>query len=356
MPGIYLEPIGLLYGAVAREAVTAGGALPLAGSTTIAFGAVRLWEGEPGNVKYAVVRTTTIQAIDELRVKELLDKITAPRPAIAGISLETPRVMGIVNVTPDSFSDSGEHFDAEAAIRRARTLASEGADFVDIGGESTRPGSEPVAVEEELRRILPVLRGLAGLGVPVSIDTRKPAIMREAANAGAAIINDVSALTFDSTSLGTAAELMKPAVLMHAKGAPKTMQDDPIYEDVVIEVYDYLEGRIGAAEAAGLPRAGIIADPGIGFGKTLTHNLALLRSMSVFHGLGTPLLLGTSRKGFIQKITGEKDPSERVAASIATALDAISQGVQIVRVHDVGPTCQAIAAWRAVREGHRTGV
>ena len=350
MPGIYLEPVGLLYGAIAEDALALEAALPLAGSS-IAFSAVRLWEGEPGKVKHAIIRTATIQAIDEPRIKELLGRIVAPRAPIAGVSMDRPRLMGVVNITPDSFSDGGDLLEAGEAIAHAHALAAEGADFIDVGAESTRPGSSPVPVEEELRRLLPVLQGLAGLSVPVSVDTRKPEVMRAAATAGAVILNDVSALTFAADSLSTAVELKRPAVLMHAQGSPKTMQDNPAYRDVAIEVYDYLESRIDAASAAGMPRDSMIADPGIGFGKTLAHNLALLRSISMFHGLGVPILTGTSRKGLIQKVAGVKDPKSRIGGSIATALDAISQGVQIVRVHDVEPTYQALSLWKSLRGG-----
>ncbi len=344
MTGIYLQPIGLLYGPIAREAVVLGAALPLAGGS-VAFEGVRLWEGEPGDVKHAIVRTSTIQAIDDPRIKDLLDRLTAPRSAVAGVAMNSPRIMGIVNVTPDSFSDGGEHFEAAAAIEYAAALASGGADFIDIGGESTRPGSEPVTAEEELRRVLPVLQGLTGIAAPVSIDTRKPEVMREAAKIRADIINDVSALTFAQDSLTTAAELRKPTILMHAQGDPKTMQDNPSYQDVVIEVYDFLESRIEAAVAAGLPRESLIADPGIGFGKTPAHNQALLQNVSIFHGLGVPLLTGTSRKRSLQKLAGVSSPKDQAAASVAADLDAASQGVQIVRVHDLEATRQAFAVW-----------
>ncbi len=348
MTGIYLEPVGMVYGAIARDAVALGAALPLAGSSSIAFGAVRLWEGEPGNIKHAIVRVSTIQVIDEPLVKELLDKIMSPRAPAAGVSMDTPRIMGIVNATPDSFSNGGDHFDAAAAIAHARKLAAEGADFIDIGAESTRPGAEPVDAEEELRRLMPVLLGLSGMPVPISADTRKPEVMREAAAAGAAMINDVSALAFAPDSLSTAAALKKPAVLMHAQGNPDKMQDNPVYTDVVVEVYDFLENRIHAAVSAGLPRESLIADPGIGFGKNLEHNLSLLQSLSMFHGLGVPLLVGVSRKGLIGTLTGKDEPKERVAGSVAAALDAISKGVQIVRVHDVLETRQAFAVWQAL--------
>jgi dihydropteroate synthase len=350
MPGIYLEPVGLLYGAVAKEAVAEGGALPLAGGS-IAFGAVRLWEGEPGIIKHAVARISTIQAIDEPRVKELLERLTAPRSPIAGVSMATSRIMGIVNVTPDSFSDGGDYLEADAAVARAKSLVEDGAEVIDIGGESTRPGSDPVSTEEERQRVMPVLKGLRGLSVPISIDTRKPAIMAEASKEGAAIINDVSALTFADESMATASQLGLPVVLMHAQGEPKTMQQEPSYKDVVIEVYDYLERRIEAATAAGLPLAHLIADPGIGFGKTLSHNLSLLQSISLFHGLGVPLVVGTSRKSFLQKLGGKPKSEDRIWSSVATALDAVSQGVQVLRVHDVAATRRALLVWQSVRCG-----
>ncbi len=349
MPGLYLEPIGFIYGAIANEAIALGGALPLAGSDGIAFGAVRLWEGEPGRVKHAVVRTTTIQAIEEPRVRELLDRIIAPRPAIAGVSMDRPRIMGIVNITPDSFSDGGETLDTTAALERARAFAGSGASFVDLGGESTRPGSDPSSLDDEFRRVLPVLRGLSEFQLPISVDTRKPDVMKGAVEAGASLINDVSALTFDPQSLDTAVALGKPVVLMHCQGDPKTMQDEPVYRDVVMEVYDFLESRIAAAEQAGLPRANLLADPGIGFGKTLDHNLALLRSLSLFHGLGVPLLVGTSRKGFLGTLTGVRDPKERLPESITAVLAAANQGAQVLRVHDVEPTRRALDVWSALK-------
>jgi dihydropteroate synthase len=350
MAGIYLEPVGLLYGAVAREAIALGAALPLAGSS-IAFGAVRLWEGEPGSIEHAIVRTATIQAIEEPLVKELLERLTAARAPIAGLSLDRPRIMGIVNVTPDSFSDGGEHLEPAAAIAHARKLAGEGADIVDIGAESSRPGASAVPLEEELRRLLPVLQGLKELRVPVSIDTRKPEVMREAAAAGAAILNDISALTFSEDSLGTAAALKKPVILMHAQGSPDTMQKSPTYKDVAIEVYSFLESRIEAAVAAGVPREALIADPGIGFGKTRAHSLALLQSIGLFHGLGVPLLAGISRKSSIQSLSGAEGAKESGPGSLAAALDAAGQGVQIVRMHDVAAARQALSLWKQLRGG-----
>ena len=217
--------------------------------------------------------------------------------------------MGIVNVTPDSFSDGGLYDTTEGAIVHAAELAKDGADIVDVGGESTRPGSDAVEEGEELSRVIPVLEGLAGLHAAVSIDTRKASVARAAAKAGAKIFNDVSALTYDHESLAAAAETGLSVILMHAKGEPKTMQDDPRYDDVALEVYDYLAERIEAAEAAGIDRSRIAADPGIGFGKTLAHTLTLLANLSLLHGLGVPLLVGASRKRFISGVAAAKHRS-----------------------------------------------
>jgi dihydropteroate synthase len=258
--------------------------------------------------------------------------------------------MGIVNVTPDSFSDGGNFAASDTAIAHAHQLAAEGAVFIDIGGESTRPGAEEVPETEELRRICPVLEGFAGPPKPataISVDTRKAAIMNAAVARGAAIINDVSALTHDPCALDVAKRLGCPVILMHAQGDPRTMQDNPHYDDIVLNVYDYLETRIEAAVKAGIPRTLLVADPGIGFGKTLEHNLALMANLTLFHGLGVPILLGVSRKRMIGAITGESDPRQRLAGSIGAALAAAAQGVQILRVHDVMATRQALDMWTA---------
>ena len=224
--------------------------------------------------------------------------------------------------------------------------------MLNIGGESTRPGAETVPIEEELRRVLPVLEALRSrTDAPISIDTRKAEVMRRAAAAGADILNDVSALTHDPAALEAAAATGLPIVLMHAQGDPKTMNENPRYEDVVLDVFDFLAERIAACEAAGIPRARIVADPGIGFGKHLHHNVKVLASLSLYHGLGVPVLLGASRKKLIGQIGKAEHPRDRVPGSIAAALGAVAQGVQIVRVHDVAETRQAIAVWRAALFG-----
>jgi len=268
------------------------------------------------------------------------------------LDLSRPLVMGVVNVTPDSFSDGGLYASAQQAVAHARRLVEEGADILDIGGESTRPGAAQVALDEERQRVLPVLEALAGCGVPLSVDTRKPEFMLEAIAAGAAMINDVTALTAPA-ALEAVAQAPVAVCLMHMQGDPRTMQESPSYQDVVREVRDYLAQRVAAAEQAGIARDRIVVDPGFGFGKTVEHNLALLRSLAEFRSLGVALLAGLSRKAMLGKLTG-REPQERVHASIAAALLAVQNGAQIVRVHDVAATRDALAVWNAVTGQNQT--
>ncbi len=283
---------------------------------------------------------------------EVLARLTAKRAPILGLGFEAPRLMGIVNVTPDSFSDGGKFEAAEAAVLHGAGMAQGGADILDIGGESTRPGADFVSCAEEIARVVPAIEGLrrAGVSAPISIDTRKADVAAAALNAGADMINDVSAMEFDGAMAALAAARAAPICLMHAKGDPKTMQQAPRYDDVLFEVYDYLEARIAVAEAAGISRAQIIVDPGIGFGKTQAHNLALLARISAFHGLGCAILLGASRKRFIGAIGGG-EADARMPGSVAVALAGIAQGVQMVRVHDMFETDQALRLWLAATGG-----
>lgn len=279
---------------------------------------------------------------------EELAPLCAPRAPVAGLTMDTPRVMAILNVTPDSFSDGGLHAGRE--LEAALALAGV-ADLLDIGGESTRPGAEQVALAEEIARVVPVVEGLraAGCATPISLDTRKAGVARAGLAAGADMVNDVSAMLFDPQIAAVTAEAGVPICLMHAQGSPETMQDDPRYTDVLLDVYDHLAARVAAAEAAGIARARIVVDPGIGFGKRLEHNLALLGRLSLFHGLGCPVLLGVSRKRFIGTIGEAEVAAERMPGSLALAVLAAGQGVQLLRVHDARETRQglrlAAASW-----------
>jgi dihydropteroate synthase len=266
-------------------------------------------------------------------------------------NLACPLVMGIVNVTPDSFSDGGHHSSTVAAIAHAHRLIEDGADILDIGGESTRPGAPSVSVQQELDRVLPVIEGLRGILVPISIDTCKPEVMRAALAAGASMVNDINALQ-ELGALAAVAASDAAVCLMHKQGTPRTMQQQPQYADVVAEVYDFLGERIAAMQAAGIARERLVVDPGFGFGKTLAHNLDLLRGLSAFRALGIPILAGLSRKSMLGAITG-RDVDERLAASVAAALLAVQHGAGIVRVHDVRETVDALKIWNAVNGSER---
>ncbi|MBW3659734.1 MAG: dihydropteroate synthase [Actinobacteria bacterium] len=267
--------------------------------------------------------------------------------------------MGILNVTPDSFSDGGSHYTAAdhpgPALAHARAMLEEGADVIDVGGESTRPGADPVPEDEELRRVVPVVEALAADGAVVSIDTSKANVARQAVAAGAAIVNDVSAGTSDGLLLQTVAELDVPYVVMHMRGTPRTMQRDPRYTDVVAEVYDFLSDQLRRLDLLGVPAERVVVDPGIGFGKTVTHNLELLRRVREFTSLGRPVLVGTSRKSFLGAVTGVREASARVEGSIVTAAHAVGNGAAIVRVHDVAETVRAVTMARAVVTGDVPG-
>lgn len=265
--------------------------------------------------------------------------------------LDRPRVVGIVNVTPDSFSDGGQHDSLDAAYAHALKLVEEGADMLDIGGESTRPGADDVSAEEEIRRVVPLIERLAAATtVPLSIDTSKPEVMRAAVGAGAGMINDVYALRREG-ALDTAAELRVPVCLMHMQGEPRVMQDAPDYDDVVGEVHRFLTDRLFSCELAGIDRKRVLVDPGFGFGKNLEHNLALLRAMARFAELGAGAYAGVSRKSMIGAMTGRTDPAARVHGSVAAALIAVQRGAILVRVHDVAATVDALAVWAAVKTG-----
>lgn len=319
---------------------------------------------------FAAVELITIEghsrvATELVSVEDVLDRfddalnaqwraLTAARlPLELGsrvIRLDQPQVMGIINATPDSFSDGGQFADASAAAQAGAVMTAEGAAIIDVGGESTRPGARSIWEGDEIERIVPVIRQLSGGGAAVSADTRKPDVMTAAVEAGARMINDVSALTYDARSLEVAAGLNVPVVLMHHRGAPEVMQDDPRYDDVLVEIYLWLEERIGVALDAGIRREQLLVDPGFGFGKNVGHNLELMNGLALFHSLGCPLVLGASRKRTIGALSSEAPADKRIGGSLAFAIKAVEQGAQLVRVHDVFETVQALRVWRGMRD------
>ena len=337
---IYFRPLGLVHGADARALIASGRAGALGGMPHIGFTLVEVIERG---------RARSVVPYSDVKHELVVQNVCQQRPAFAGLGMSEARLMGIVNVTPDSFSDGGTLGDAEAAIAHGRQLHDSGADILDVGGESTRPGSDAVSIDEELSRVGPVISALAPEFV-VSVDTRNAAVMSAALEQGARIINDVSALGFDRNSAGVVTKAACPVVLMHAQGAPKTMQLNPRYDDVLLDVYDGLEARVVAAEVAGVARENICIDPGIGFGKTFAQNLELMAGLSLFHGLGLPLLVGLSRKGFVGAVTGEMPAAARVSGSVGGALAAAAQGAHILRVHDVKETRAALSMFTASQD------
>jgi dihydropteroate synthase len=295
-----------------------------------------------------------LRPAQQARFDTLWARLTAARPPLTlgtrTLRFDAPAVMGILNVTPDSFSDGGRLADLEAATAAAVGMAAAGAAIVDIGAESTRPGARSVWEGDEIARLEPLLSRIAGADLLLSVDTRKAAVMRRALALGVRIVNDVSALTYDPEAAAAVSAAGCPVVLMHHQGDPQTMQDDPRYDDVVLDVFDWLEARIDACAAAGIARERIIVDPGIGFGKTLRHNLELVNALSTLHGLGCPVLLGASRKRFIGALSNEAPADRRLGGSVAVAVAALTQGVQLLRVHDVPETVQAMRVWQGTRD------
>jgi dihydropteroate synthase len=277
-----------------------------------------------------------------------LQRLRAPRLGIAGLDLPWPLIMGIVNVTPDSFHDGGRRLDPDAAIAHGRALAAAGAAILDIGGESTRPGADAVPVEEELARVIPVIEVLAAEGLVLSVDTRHAAVMAAAVKAGARMINDVTALRHDPDSLACAARLAVPVVLMHSRGQPSNMQSMTRYDDLMMDVFDALAARVAACATAGMDPGQLLIDPGLGFAKDAAQSTELLRQMASFHALGCPVLIGASRKSFIGDLTGAARSDDRLPGSLAAAFWAMQQGAAILRVHDVAETVQTMAMFRSL--------
>jgi dihydropteroate synthase len=333
----YLTPTGISGGRGAAWAIEADLARPLCGGP-LAFMAVEAIE-RGGRRAYGV---RSLPPAWEPR----LQLLSRPRPPFAGLPLDRPILMGILNPTPDSFSDGGRRLDPEIAVREGVALLEAGADLLDVGGESTRPGADPVPAEEQVRRIEPVIRALADRGAVLSVDTRAPQVMRAALAAGARIVNDVSALAAEG-AMQAVAQAKASAILVHMRGEPRTMQDNPRYVDVTLEVMAHLSSRISACVQAGIAPERLAVDPGIGFGKRGAHNAQLLEELAALHGLGSPIVLGASRKGWIGGLEAWP-PAERLGGSLAAATAALDRGVQILRVHDVGQTHQARLAWMAL--------
>jgi len=346
--GFALRPEGLIAGPAAVRALESGDALLLAGGP-LAFTACEV-VAEAGRVILPVAEARAWAAKAGLghEMTAAIGRVTASRPPFAGLTLYRPRIMGVVNVTPDSFSDGGDFADTESAIAHGLALRQAGADILDVGGESTRPGSDPLPVEVELARVLPVIEALARAGALVSVDTRRARVMAEAIAVGARIVNDITALAGDTASLGFVAKAGVSAVLMHMQGEPRSMQANPVYVEAPLDIRDYFVERLEACAAAGIPADRIAIDPGIGFGKNDRHNIAILQGLGVFHELGVPILLGVSRKSFIGRLSRKEPAKQRLAGSLAAGLAGLDRGVQILRVHDVAETYQAMAVWQAL--------
>src|SRR5713101_1279311 len=337
---LWLRPLGLLRGAAAQAMIASSDAVALAGGT-LGFSLVEALALRDGRLLSAATTLAALrrwaagqdEAVAE-RVAAQLASLAAPRPPWAGLPLDRPLIMGVLNVTPDSFSDGGDFVDPAVAIAAGRAMLVQGADIIDIGGESTRPGAAPVSPEAESARVVPVIVALAGAGAVVSVDTRHGAVMEAALAKGARIVNDVSALTGDRASRAIVARAGAAIVLMHMKGEPGTMQNEPVYADAPLEVAAYLAERIADCTAAGIAADRIVVDPGIGFGKRKAHNLEILERLALLHALGRGILLGVSRKSLIGALTNIVAPKERLGGSLAGALYGLSQGVNILRVHD----------------------
>jgi len=350
---IYLLPTGIVAGEPAAAAVVAGDAWPLAGGDMAFTAGAVIWR-ERGTAWVATAPFAALVAWAEdepaagAQVLRLIHRIGGRRPEWAGLPSDRPLVMGIVNVTPDSFSDGGDAFDAATAVVSGLNMVEAGADIIDVGGESTRPGAAPVSADEEMARVLPVVRRLAEAGVAVSIDSRHAATMAAAVAAGARIVNDVTALRGPG-ALEAVAKSGAAICLMHMLGEPLSMQAAPRYACAPLDVYDFLAERMAACEAAGIAAERLALDPGIGFGKTAEHNAQVLASLALYHGLGCPLLLGASRKSFVAHLSADEPPKRRLPGSLAAAVIGLEAGVRILRVHDVAETVQAVRVWRAVK-------
>ena len=356
MTKIYLRPTGFVESPQRHE----GESLRLAG-TMLWFSQIEFITRDKTSTQRQLVPvrewdafTAALSQAARERCALLLERITAPRVALQlgarTVSLQQPQVMAIINATPDSFSDGGKNLDPDIAAKVAFSMTTAGAAIIDIGGESTRPGAALIGESDELNRVAPLIRRLAEAGAAISIDTRKASVMEGALQAGASMINDISALLYDDRAVEVARKSNVPVVLMHAPSQGSDPHKDGVYDDVVYDVFDWLEQRVSAVEAVGLSRAAILVDPGVGFGKTLADNLAIINNLAIYHGLGCALLFGASRKRLIAALANDAGVTDRLGGSIFLAMKAVEQGAHIVRVHDAAETVQAVQVWRGLRD------
>lgn len=348
---LYLKPVGLEPAGPPAARALAGGPLSFSQCELLWRATARL-----GAVSRCRASVDVLEAwargegaIIARWFDEALKRLTRPRPGLAGLSFDRPLLMGVLNVTPDSFSDGGMFLDPATAIAHGSRMLEAGAGIVDVGGESTRPRSNGPSVVDELARVIPVVSALAAAGIPVSIDTRRAQVMAAALDAGAKLVNDVSALTADKESLALVATRNVPVVLMHMRGEPATMHLKTGYAHAPLDVYDELAARLEACAAAGIAAERIVLDPGLGFAKTSAQNAQVMAELALYHGLGCALAVGASRKGLVSAVKRGSTPQERLPASLAAALLALDQGAHVLRIHDVAETAQALAVWRAVR-------
>ncbi|MEK9681128.1 MAG: dihydropteroate synthase [Pelagibacteraceae bacterium] len=348
MQKIYVRPISLSYGSNARNLIKLKQALPICGIQNIAFSKVEIItrgkSNKSKNINVSQIKTLTKQV--KLDVLKKIKNITQKRKKLSGLDLSKFNIFGVLNVTPDSFSDGGKFNKLKQALKHSHQMINDGANVIDVGGESTRPGAKLISIEQEKKRVLQIISKIKKY--KVSIDTRKSEVMIAAVKKGAKIINDVSALDFDLSSLEVVSKLKKPVILNHSQGTPDIMQNNPKYQNVLLDIYDYFENKVNQLTKRKFLKQNIILDPGIGFGKNLDHNLNLISNIGLFHSLGCPIMLGPSRKSFIGRVMKEKDSKQRLGGTLSAVITGYNQGVQCFRVHDIKETFEALKIQEAL--------
>ena len=337
MRSVYIRPLNFLYGKDSRQHIQKKIAAPICGNKSIAFTKIEIIYKDSKKSKLLdILEISKLNYKNKNQVLSDFNTIKKKRKNILNLDFNQPVIMGVLNITPDSFSDGGKFYKIKSATQHAKKMMTQGAHIIDVGGESTRPGAQNISEKEECRRVIKAVKQISKINkCSVSIDTRKSQVMKQALNAGAKIINDVSALDFDPNAFFLVSKLKKPVILNHSQGTPETMQKNPNYQNILIDIYDYFEEKIKQLEKKGFPKSKIILDPGIGFGKNIKHNLTLMSKISFFHSLGCPLMLGPSRKSFIGKIMGKNDSISRLGGTISSVIIGANQGVQFFRVHDI---------------------